>query len=251
VKRNRNKLPATATKRGDKDVTYALDEFTSDPRLIEQASEILSYDKMNSAMGQDMNEIKQLVAEWMLYHWRAEGDNNIIRTKGSSIAAHIGTGNRKALQLEQLDEARARMDEKNIPDDGRYAMFDARMYQQLIAALGPSDYKDFSRQVDISKGVVGELFNFKILKRSTVSRYSNAGTPAAKEPDSTVADTDNAGVKCWHEDWVERAIGTTNIFEDKNSPYYYGDAYSLLVNAGGRKIDADGDGVIEIVQASV
>ena len=34
VKRNRKQLPATITRRGDIDVTYVLDEFTTDPRFI-------------------------------------------------------------------------------------------------------------------------------------------------------------------------------------------------------------------------
>ena len=51
VKRNRTSLPATITRRKDVDVTYALDEFTTDPRFIPYADKVeLSYDKMDSCM---------------------------------------------------------------------------------------------------------------------------------------------------------------------------------------------------------
>ncbi len=253
VERNRQKLPATVTRRKDVDVTYALDEFTSDPRLIENAAKILSYDQMNSAMGQDMSYLKQVVAEWMLYHWRPAGTDNLVRTTGSTgVAAHLSgaTGNRKELKLDNLEEAAARLDEKNIPEDGRYAMLDARMHKQLTSLLSVSDYRDFSKAYDQAKGVVGELFGFKIMKRSTALRFNNAGTPVAKSPDDAAATTDNAGILCWHEDWVERAIGTMEIFENLRDAQYYGDIYSLLIRAGGRKIDQDGDGVIGIVQAA-
>ena len=40
VKRNRTLLPATITRRSDTDVTYALDEFTTDPRFIPEADKV-------------------------------------------------------------------------------------------------------------------------------------------------------------------------------------------------------------------
>ena len=50
VVKNRSSLPATAVKRTDTDVTYAIDEFTTDPVIIEDAASVqLSYDKMSDA----------------------------------------------------------------------------------------------------------------------------------------------------------------------------------------------------------
>lgn len=255
VKRNRKSLPATVKKRTDTDISYVLDEFTSDPRLLTDAETILSYDKMDSMMGMDMRAIKQLVAEWMLYHWRAQRGtkwDGIIRTSGDVVTAHLSgaTGNRKEFKLENLEEAQARFDEANMPDEDRFAMFSARMYKQMVGQLSAGDYKDFSRYYDAAKGVVGELFGFKIMKRSSVLTFNNAGTPAAKEPDASSATTDNDAVKCWQRDWVERAIGTTKIFENQQDATYFGDVYSLLVRGGGRKIEENGKGVIDIVQAS-
>jgi hypothetical protein len=146
IARNRKSLPATIKKRTDVDITYALDEFTSDPRLVTELEKVLSYDKMASIMGQDMGAIRQLVAEWMLYNWRAEGSTNIVRTTGSSILSHLpsATGNRKALSLTDLEEAQARFNEANLPDDGRAAMFSSRMYMQLVKELSTTTYRDFS-----------------------------------------------------------------------------------------------------------
>lgn len=251
IERNRSSLPATVTQRTDVDVTYSLDEFTSDPRLLQLTEgQVISYNKMESMMGQDMRAIKQLVAEWMLYHWRAEGAANIIRTSGGTSPAYLAdaTGVRKLLTLSQFEEAQAVMDENDIPDGDRYAMLDARMHQQLVQLMNPTTYKDFSKAMDLQKGIIGELYGFKFLKRSTAIRYDNTGTPVAKNPAAVNAATDNAGILVWHKDWVERAIGTTEIFEKLKDPQYYGDIYSLLIRAGGRKVEANGKGVLAIVQ---
>ena len=253
VKRNRTSLPATVTKRTDTDVTYALDEFTSDPRLLTDAEKILSYDKMSSMMGQDVSAIKQLVAEWVLYSWRVESSGFIIRTGGGSIDSHLpgATGNRKIILLTDLEEAQAKMDEDDVSSEGRYAMLDARMYQQFSAQLSPTQYRDFSAAKDIKTGVVGEYAGFKIMKRSTVLKATNAATPVIKTPDAANATTDNAVALCWQKDCVERAIGETKIFENTNDPQYYGDIYSLLIRAGGRKQREDQKGVIGIIQTAV
>lgn len=254
VVRNRGSLPATVTQRTDVDVTYALDEFTSDPRLLQfTEGQIISYDKMNSMMGQDMRAIKQLVAEWMLYHWAATDASKIVKTTGDAVAVHLSsaTGNRKAVKLENLEEIQALFDEKDVPDGDRFAMFDARMHQQLVNTMTPTQYKDFSKALDQSKGIVGELFGFKIMKRSTALRYDNAATPVPKNPDAIGAAADNASALFWHRDWVERAIGTAELFEKLRDPQYYGDIYSLLIRAGGRKVEQNGTGVVSLVQDAV
>jgi hypothetical protein len=251
VVRNRQNLPAKVTRRKDIDVVYALDEFTTDPVAILRADEMeLSYNKMENVMAADMAKLRQEVAQWMLYNWRFEGSGNIIPTTGSNVATHLAgaNGNRKALKLDNLAEAQARMDEQDLPEEERYAMFDARMYQQLIAGLSSGDYKDFSRYYDAAKGVVGELFGFKIMKRSYVLRTDNSNV--VKLPDATVATTDQAAVLCWQKTAVERALGSVEAFERQKDPTFYGDIYSFLLRAGGRKRRADNLGVIGIVQAN-
>ena len=251
VKKNRLSLPATVKKRTDTDVTYALDEFTSDPRLLTDVENILSYDKMASCMGQDMGAIRQLVAEEMLYAWAfKDHDDFIVRTTGGVVTAHLpgATGNRKLLTLADLAEAQARMDEQLVDPENRYGMLSARMYQQLTALMTATQYRDFSASYDATKGIVGDLYGFKFLKRATVLKATNAATPVVKALDAVNATTDNDVILCWQQDCVERAVGEVKIFENKQDATYYGDIYSLLARAGGRKVREDNKGVIGIVQ---
>jgi hypothetical protein len=249
-KKNRSVLPATVTRRKDIDVVYMLDEYTSDPRLLESVDKILSYDKMNSAMGQDLRTLKQMVAEGMLYNWRPD-ITKIIETSGSARATHLTstTGNRKTFQLIDLEEAGAIMDDDDVPAEDRYSLMSSRMHQQLVDQLSPRDAKDFSRAYDERKNIIGELFGFKFLKRSKVLRADDAKVFYDPDPEIFVpGNTDCDSVLCWHIDAVERAIGTSEVFESLNDPTYYGDVYSLLIRAGGRRKRADNKGVISIVQ---
>ncbi len=254
AKKNRAVLPATVTRRKDIDVTYSLDEYTSDPRLMENADKILSYDKMNSMMGQDMRIIKELAAMGILFSW-APASTKIIGTTGASAATHLSgtTGNRKLFKLEDLEEAAAILSDDNIPDDGnRYTLMTNRMHQQLITQLSVSDYKDFSRAYDPQKNIIGQLFGFKFLKRSASLRASNAKAVYDPDPEVyTAAASDNDVVLCWHIDEVERALGTVTLFERLKDPQFFGDIYSMLIRAGGRRIRNDNKGVVGIVQTNV
>lgn len=252
VSRNRSSLPASVTQRTDVDVTYSLDEFTSDPRLITNAERILSYDKMSSAMGQDMGAINQLVGDWMVYHWAPSAAAQIVRTTGGNVAGHLpsATGNRKYFVNADLRAAKKVLDKQNIPAGDRYALISAEMMDQLMINMSDTTYRDFSRYADGASGVIGMLHGFKLYMRADTVIYTNATPPVKKLPTATAAATDNDAVICWHKDYLERAIGTTNIFEDLNNPTYYGDIYSLLLRAGGRAVDNNSIGVVAIVQAA-
>lgn len=256
VKKNRTELPGTITKRTDTDAYYMLNEFTSDPRLIQAIEQIqLSYDKMSSVMGQDMRWLQQVVAEDMLYQW-AQGiaSANVLKTTGSSVASHLsGTSGtyRKGVKIDDLDSLQAVMTEANVPEDNRHILLDARMYQQLTSELKATTYRDFSSSFDRATGkIVGKLFGFEVHSRSTALRANVSGV-IADPAEFTAASTDNAIALAWHADWVERAMGTVKVFERRDDPTYYGDIFSMLVNAGGRRVSKDDLGVLLLTQDAI
>lgn len=251
VVRNRTILPATVKRRADLDLVYTLDEFTSNPILLNDAEQYeLSYDKTTNVLATDMANIRQSMAEWILYSWRAETATNLIATTGGAVAAYLTgqTGNRKAFELKNLSEAQARLDEQDVPAEDRFALFDARMYQQFVDALSATQYRDFSAGLDKEKGIVGEMYGFKIMKRSSVLRYTSAGV--ALTPEEATAATTNTACLIWQKNMVERALGDVKMFESKGEPTMYGDVYSFLVNGGGSKSRYDKKGVLAIVQAA-
>ena len=251
ITRNRSSLPATVTTRTDVDITYAIDEFTSDPILIPNADTVeLSYDKISSVLSESESAIRESVADWMLYNWRVETAGAILRTTGANVTAHLpsATGTRKKFTLADIKAARLLMNKQNVPKADRYMMIDSDMYEQITDELNVSTYRDAVKEYDLPKGVIYKIFGFYLMERSNTLVANNAGTPVIQTPGTAATINDNGVVLAWQKDCVERALGTVDFFEQQNAPTFYGDIYSALIRMGGRKRRNDYKGVVAIIQ---
>lgn len=252
--RNRSSLPATVVTRTDQDITFSLDEFSTAPVLVKNAEKYeLSYDKRQSIMGMHINDLAELIGDWFLYYWAPTTAAQIVRTTGDAVLSHTtdATGNRKAITLADVKSAQKAMNKNSVPQNDRYAVLDADMYDQFTKDLDANSTRDFSKYFDAAKGIVGKIYGFTFLDpRATALVYDNSSTPVPKEPGAAGAAADNAAGLFWHKDAVIRAMGTPEMFEDTDSPTYYGDIISALQRAGGRKRRNDAKGVVAIVQAA-
>jgi len=252
VKRNRTNFPATVTQRQDVDITFVLDEYTSDPIKISNAEQYEeSPEKRASVMSEQSAGISELVGDWFYRYWSPTLATQIARTTGDAVEGHYGTGNRKKVLVSDVKKMQKLMTKQGIPAEGRVACLDADMMDQFTDGLTLTQERDFSKYYDASTGVVGKLFGFVFLDaRATVLRYSNASTPVPIDPDVAVAAADNGAGLFWHKDLVIRALGEKEFFEDLKNPEHYGDIYSALLRAGGRIKRNDGKGVFALVQAT-
>lgn len=253
VEKNRTKLPATIVKRNDVDIYFVLDEYTSDPMRIDNAEKYeLSFDLRNSVLGEQKAAISEMVGDWFFRYWAATLSTAIRRTTGTTNpTAHYGTGTRKAVTLDDIKAIQKMMNNWNVPQEGRVAALDAEMMDQLTSTLNTTTYRDFSAAYDSAKGVIGKLYGFEFLDpRSTVLRYDNTATPVVYDPDAAEASADNGAGLFWQKDLVIRAMGSHEMFQSEGDPTMYGDVYSALMRAGGRKKRNDGKGVIALVQAA-
>lgn len=251
---NRSELPATVTQRTDVDITYAIDEITSDPVLIPNADTVeLSYNKRTSVTEQMRKTMYEVSALNMLYRWAPSLGDRMIRTTGSAVPAHLpsATGSRNALTLADVKKAQKQFNKDNVPSAERYLMVDAEMYDQLTNDMTANQNRDFLAAYDEKNGILGRIYGFNVIMRSQVMRYTNAATPAKKAWSATGAATDNAAAICWQKQSVERALGDVKFFEKLGDPQYYGDIYSALIRLGGRIRRNDNIGVLAIVQAVV
>lgn len=270
VKRNRQLLPATITRRSDIDVTYVLDEFTTDPRIIPNIDQAeLSYDKMDSCMMEDMMYLRQFIAEDMIYQWRP---SFFVRTSGASTPAHVGTSAKKAITVQDFVTAKETMNKWGIPKADRYCLIDTDMKGQLVAELKANANRDYSVIYNPLTGEIDKLEGFKLFERqnalvasaptitqvagllyrwtSTDLTYTPEQVASVEAGDTSYASTACAVALCWHKSMVARAVGQTEMFDDQGNPQYYGDIYSFLQRAGGRKRRGDGKGVIGIIQVA-
>jgi hypothetical protein len=248
VVKNRNSFPATVSARTDNDLTFDLDEFTTDPIRIPQAETVeLSYNKRESAIRVDRATLIDKVGNDFTYNWSPISTYSI-RTTGSAVAAHTAsaTGYRKALVYDDLLAAMNYFNNQDIPQEGRYALIDAVMYGQLLNSLTPQAAMAFHSTVDVANGILGKLLTFNIMMRSKASRYTTGLT--AKLWTTAGAATDNAAALCWHTNSICRALGEIVVFDNPGDPLYYGDIFSFLVRSGGRIMRNDVAGVLAIIQ---
>lgn len=253
VSKNRSSLPATVTLRADSDITYSLDEYTSDPILIPNAETFeLSYNKRESVLAEHEASLRQTIADNILITWAPAVASAYLRTTGADVAAHTdsATGNRKKFMSKDLKAAQLALNKQNVPMEGRYALLSADMFQQLTDDLDVNAYRDFSAAYNVKDGVLGRLFGFNIMMRSSVVTYTNDTTPAVKAYGAAAAAADNDAVLCWQQDAVERAVGAVRFYERVDDPTYYGSVYSTSVRMGGRRRRNDSKGIIAIIQAA-
>jgi hypothetical protein len=252
VVKNRSTIPATAVKRNDTDIVYALDEYTTDPTVIEDAANVqLSYDKMSSVIGDHIGALNETICDNILFAWAPSASTSILRTTGATTyAAHTtgGTGVRKGFTLSDLKKAKVALDKQNVSKVGRCALMSYDMWAQLEDELKATNAKDFSLLNDATNGVIAKLYGFDITATNSTVIYTNAATPVVRAVGALGAATDNDAVFCYQKDCVELALGEIKFFEQTNHPQMYGDVYSGLVRMGGRKRYENGLGIVAIVQ---
>jgi hypothetical protein len=246
VVKNRATFPGTAVRRNDTDILYALDEYTTDPTHIPNIDQIhLSYNKQDSVLGDHMAVLNETVADDMLIKWA--GTSTIVKTTGDAVAPITGqTGTRKGFDQKDLKSLMIKMNANKVPKHDRYVLIDDNMYEFFYDSLGTTNAKDFSRFADAENGVVGKLHGFSVMTRSSVLATDNADV--IKPLGAVLGATDNLASLAWQKNTVAFAIGDKMLFQDLQSPLYYGDIHSVLTMAGGRVRRADGLGVYVIEQ---
>lgn len=217
VVKNRKEKPASVNEREDSDLTFVLDEFTTDPIHIPHADTVeLSYDKRESVLRQDKLILLDEVAKAIIEKWWPQKNRLVM----------IGATFAKADVLKLMEA----FNEMDIPQEGRYLLVDAKMHAQLLSSLTESESMAFLACADAAQGILGKLFSFNVMMRSTVN-------PVKGEQ----------GALAWHEQSVCRALGETKMFDRENDPTYYGDIYSFLIRCGGSKMRADEYGIVAVV----
>lgn len=250
TKKNRTSLPATVTKREDIDITFPLDEYTTDPVLIPHADTVeLSYDKRESVLRQDKLKLQDGVALDFIFNW-SPAKEQCIETTGKEVDAYTdkATGKRNGICKADVLGLMTRFNNDDIPQEGRYLLLDAQMYSQLLNDLTANENTAFLASADAQNGILGKLYSFNVMMRSKVGLYTAAKAPKVWSA-SGVA-TDLAAALAWHDRSVCRALGEVKAFENEGDPTYYGDIYSFLVRAGGRIMRNDKKGVVALIQGT-
>lgn len=253
VAKNRASLPAAIGQRTDTDVTYNLDEYTTDPILVKDSEEMeVSYTKRQSILEEHVRALNTTVGDHIAHAWSASGSANIVRTTGASVAAAApgATGNRQKVVLDDIIKLAEKMDEQGFPREERYLLLPTNMYYQLFEISELISW-DKMGQNALPQGMMRKLLDFNVMARPSVLVYDNAATPAVKAVGASGGIDDNLAALAWHKSAVCFAQGETELYINEGVAEYYGDVFSAMVRAGGRQRRSDAQGVLALVQDHV
>lgn len=270
--RNRKNYPAPVVKRSDSDILYVIDEVSTNPTHIKHAEKVeLSYDKVASVINDHIKTLNYLSAYNIMYRWAGKNNTmldlnaaNIVRTTGATNAAHLSgaTGNRKILQVANVASAKTiliNQTKRELNPGKRALILDETMYNQMKsdAALANNQLYDLVGAV-FQNGDLVKIHGFDIIRTDVLPRFSNAGTPLAKDPltdadegvpyAASYAAADNACALLVDFDFVHYAKGGIEMFETLKDATMQGDMYSALMRIGGSRERVDQAGVVAIVQ---
>lgn len=237
-------------KRTDNDLTYNIDELTTNPIYIPEIEKTeLSYDKRQSVIMNDRQQLQDTAAQNLLYKWYVK--DSAIETTGSARAAHTSstaTGTRKAITKEDVLTIATEFNKMNVPANDRYLLLDAVMYADLLAALTGSDLPAFLASANAQKGIVGNLYGINVMMRSQVLKCK-ANKDLLEYSAADVAAECAVGL-AWQKNCVSRALGELKMFQTLNDPNWYGDIYSFLLRTGGSPRRYDKLGIVPIVEVA-
>lgn len=247
---NRSSLPASVNQRTDYDLTYDIDELTTNPIHIPNIDMVeLSYDKRQSVLMNDRTELQNAAAQNLLYKWF--NSSNIFDTTGGSRTAHTSStasGNRCKMTKATVLAIATKFNTDDVPLEGRYILLDAAMYNDLLEDLTDKELSAFLASANAQQGTLGNLYGFGIMLRSKVLRLTSA--KALLKWESNAAATELAAGLAWQQGCVSRAMGDVKMFDSTDNPLYYGDIYSFLMRMGGSKRRYDNKGVAVIAEAT-
>ncbi|WP_345235448.1 phage capsid protein [Hymenobacter saemangeumensis] len=264
AQKNRTQLPAQAAKRVDTTADYDIDEYTTDPVVIQKTEEIeANYDKRQSVLFDQTEVLRTQVAEGMAFAWSPTVGVNIIRTSGAARAAYkifqlgAGTVNRKRIAKEDIIKAATILDSQNVPREGRYMLIDALLVTDLLLIEEFTSLEKIGQAV-LTAGAIGKVMGFDVFVRSDTTIYDNDDNT---KMDFAEARSSNDNVSClfWQKNYVRRCFGGSQnggieVFEDAGSngngnPLFYGTIISAMVRSGGRAARADEVGIVALVEA--
>lgn len=248
VEMNRNSLPAEVKHLQDKDLTFVIDEFTTDPVIIKNAEKYeYSYDKRESVIGRSKKVLMDRVAKNFILKWSPTGGKNILYTTGAEVAAYTpgATGKRRSFTRQDARRLDKKFNAMDIPQEGRHMLLDAEMYDQLLESLTEAQQNAFLACADAEKGIVGKLYSFNVMLRSTVGVYGDNKEPKVYGVGGAAGDLPMG--LAWHEGCVCRALGENEFFDNPGQATYYGDLLSFLVRAGGSPMATDFTGVFALL----
>jgi hypothetical protein len=256
ARKNRENFPLPIVKRNDLDITYPIDEISTEATYIPDAEKIeLSYDKTASVIKDHFGVLNEESAKDILDRWYPSVASKMVRTTGADTAVYLSgqTGTRNKFMVADVESAKTILVADTKREQGPRALIMTEgAYNQLKADPVVKD-KDTMESVGAvwKDGDLVKIHGFDIYRTDVTGRYDNTATPVLKdytEGADGYAATDNDVMLLVDFGHVHYAKGSVKFFENLDDAVMQGDIYSAKVRIGGRKERNDQVGVVAIIQ---
>lgn len=253
IEKNRSSLPATISQRTDTELTYNLNDYTTDPVLITDLDELqTSYMKRQSVLRQHLDAMNERIGNEVAYEWAGSGSTDLVlRTTGGATSVlpnATATGTRKLITKEDISRMARKLDLDNAPKNDRILLLPTSMYYELFST-DALIRNDFGRALNMVNGQATEIFGMKVFVRPQVVLFNN--TTGKKAVGSADAVTDCYGAIAFQKNAVAQALGSIKVFANEDLPEYYGSVFSAQVFHGAKMLRSDNKGIVSIAQGYV
>ena len=253
IEKNRSSLPATISQRSDTELTYNLNDYTTDPVLITDLDELqTSYMKRQSVLRQHLDAMNERIGNEVAYEWAGSGSTDLVlRTTGGATSVlpnATATGTRKLITKEDISRMARKLDLDNAPKNDRILLLPTSMYYELFST-DALIRNDFGRALNMVNGQATEIFGMKVFVRPQVVLFNN--TTGKKAVGSADAVTDCYGAIAFQKNAVAQALGSIKVFANEDLPEYYGSVFSAQVFHGAKMLRSDNKGIVSIAQGYV
>lgn len=251
--KNRESFPVPIVKRNDDDLTYPIDEISTEATHIPDADKIeLSYDKISSVIADHFGVLNEESARDILDRWYPSASTKMVRTTGADTAVYLlgQTGTRNKYTVADVASGKTILVQDTKKENGPRALIMTEgAYNQLKSDPVVTD-KDTMESVGAvwKDGDLVKIHGFDIVRTDVIGRYDNSGTPVKKDYSADNAATDNDVMLLVDFNFVHYALGTVKFFENTDDALMQGDVYSAKVRLGGSKERKDEIGVVAIIQ---
>jgi hypothetical protein len=110
------------------------------------------------------------------------------------------------------------------------------------------EYDRMRQASSLPDGYITTIFGLTVVSRTDVVLYNNVTQGVKKAVGAASAATDCYGAIAWQMDEVAKAMGEIMIYDEVDSPLYYGSILSTEVLFGGSRLRTSEAGVISIAQ---
>jgi hypothetical protein len=252
IEKNRSSLPATIAQRTDTELTYSLNDYTTDPVLITDLDELqTSYMKRQSVLRQHLDAMNERIGNEVAYEWSPSASASLVlRTTGGATSLKpnsTATGTRNLITKEDISKMARKLDLDNAPKNDRVLLLPTSMYYELFST-DALIRNDFGRALNMVNGQATEIFGLKVFVRPSVVLFNEVSAGVKKAVGSADATTDCYGAIAFQKNAVAQALGSIKVFANEDLPEYYGSVFSAQVFHGAKMLRSDNKGIVAIAQ---